>query len=157
MAEIPTRALVRKDDLIATRIRTPQLAHHDSLGGPSVGKNDILYALFKHKKKILLGALAGLASAAGVYFFYAAVYESDAKLLVRYLVERSTVEKPFGWVFFYNSKKFLDTGEFRYRLAGNGPIVVNKHDGSVEFFGASRPPLEIVAEYEQKLARGEKP
>src|SRR5438045_2048092 len=92
MAEIPTRALVRKDDLIATRIRTPQLAHHDSLGGPSVGKNDILYALFKHKKKILLGALAGLASAAGVYFFYPAVYESDAKLLVRYLVERSTVD-----------------------------------------------------------------
>ncbi len=70
------------------------------------------------------------------------------------VVEKSTVEKPFGWVFFYNSKKFLETGEYRHRLAGNGPVIVNKHNGSVEFFGASRPPLEIVAEYEQKLAGG---
>src|SRR2546430_16552931 len=56
----------------------------------------IVHALFKQKKKILLGALAGLPSAAGVYFFYPAVYESDAKLLVRYLVERSTVDTVDG-------------------------------------------------------------
>ena len=73
------------------------------------------------------------------------------------VVEKSTIEKPFGWVFFYNSKKFIETGEFCYRLAGNGPVIVNKEDGSVQFFGANRPPLELVAEYEQKLAGGNKP
>jgi len=72
------------------------------------------------------------------------------------VVDSHTIEKPFGWVFFYNTKKFVETGVFRYRLAGNGPVIVNKHNGSVEFFGASRPPLEIVEEYEQKLAGGNK-
>ena len=73
------------------------------------------------------------------------------------LVEKSTIEKPFGWVFFYNAKRFVETGESRYRLAGNGPVIVNKHNGSVEFFGSAKPPQEIVAEYEQKLAGGKKP
>lgn len=73
------------------------------------------------------------------------------------VVENSTIEKPFGWVFFYNSKRFVETGESRYRLAGNGPVIVNKHTGSVEFFGAAKPPLEFVAEYEQKLIGENKP
>jgi uncharacterized protein involved in exopolysaccharide biosynthesis/Mrp family chromosome partitioning ATPase len=58
----------------------------------SISRNDILFALFKHKKKILLGTIAGLAVAAGVFFFFPRVYESDAVLLVRYLVERGTVD-----------------------------------------------------------------
>src|SRR3989440_5242725 len=92
MSEIPTKALVRKDDLTLTRIRRPQAPLHDVGTGPSLSRNDFLYALFKHKKKILFGALVGLAAAVAVYFYYPAVYESDAKLLVRYLVERSTVD-----------------------------------------------------------------
>ena len=73
------------------------------------------------------------------------------------IVDSHTIEKSFGWVFFYNSKKFVETGISRYRLAGNGPVIVNKHNGSVEFFGSSKPPLEIVEEYEQKLAGGDTP
>src|SRR2546430_6794929 len=92
MSELPTKALVRKDDLTLTRIRRPQAPSHDVGTGPSLSRNDFLYALFKHKKKILFGAILGLAAAVAVYFFYPAVYESDAKLLVRYLVERSTVD-----------------------------------------------------------------
>ena len=72
------------------------------------------------------------------------------------VVEKNTIEKPFGWVFFYNSKRFVETGQSRYQLAGNGPVIVNKHDGSVKFFGAGRPPLEIVAQNEQKLAEKDK-
>lgn len=92
MSERPTEALIRKDNLTLTRVRTSQPVRHDSAVGPSVSKNDVLYALFKHKKKILFGTILGLAAAVAVYFFYPAVYESDAKLLVRYLVERSTVD-----------------------------------------------------------------
>ena len=68
------------------------------------------------------------------------------------VVDEDTIEKPFGWVFFYDSKKFLETGVFSYRLAGNGPAIVNKHDGTVEFFGTNKPPLELVDEYERKWA-----
>jgi hypothetical protein len=68
------------------------------------------------------------------------------------VVEKSTIERPFGWVFFYNSKKFLDTGISRYRLAGNGPVIVNKITRTVEFYGSNKPPEELIEDYETKLA-----
>src|SRR2546426_6398475 len=54
--------------------------------------NDIFFAVFKHKRKILLSALAGFIAAAIVYLLYPPLYESQAKLLVRYVLERSAVD-----------------------------------------------------------------
>jgi len=54
--------------------------------------HDILFALFKHKGKITICAAVGLVAAVAVFFFYPPVYASQAKLLVRYLVERSAVD-----------------------------------------------------------------
>jgi len=61
----------------------------------------ILFALFKRKWSIILLALTGIIAAAAVYFLYPPVYESQAKLLVRYVLERSAVDpiegaKPSG-------------------------------------------------------------
>ena len=56
------------------------------------GLNDILFILFRHKWKILLCTLAGLGAAATYYFLNAGVYESRAKLLVRYVVDRSAID-----------------------------------------------------------------
>ena len=53
---------------------------------------DILSALFKHKWLILVCAMAGLAAAVTVYFLYPPTYESQAKLLVRYVLERSGID-----------------------------------------------------------------
>jgi len=52
----------------------------------------ILFALFKRKRTVLLCATVGIIAAAAFYFFYPPVYESQAKLLVRYVVERSAVD-----------------------------------------------------------------
>ena len=68
------------------------------------------------------------------------------------LVDEETIERPLCWVFFYNSKQFLETGIFEHRLAGNGPVIVNKKTGDVEFFGTFRSPLFFVEEYEKKWA-----
>src|SRR4026209_1264841 len=54
--------------------------------------SDILFALFKRKWTIILCALLGIISAAAFYFFYPPAYESQAKLLVRYVLERSAVD-----------------------------------------------------------------
>jgi len=51
--------------------------------------NNILFAIFKWKRTIIGFTLFGILAAAAVYFFYPAVYESDARLLVRYVLERS--------------------------------------------------------------------
>ena len=54
--------------------------------------SDILFALFKRKRTIILCALVGIVAAAAFYFFYPPVYESQAKLLVRYVLERSAID-----------------------------------------------------------------
>jgi uncharacterized protein involved in exopolysaccharide biosynthesis/Mrp family chromosome partitioning ATPase len=53
---------------------------------------DILFALFKRKRTIIVCASVGITAAAAVYFLYPHSYESQAKLLVRYVTERSAVD-----------------------------------------------------------------
>src|SRR4030095_1486736 len=65
--------------------REPQ--HHSG-----IHLSDILFALFKRKRTIILWALFGIIAAATYYFLFPPVYESQAKLLVRYVVERSAVD-----------------------------------------------------------------
>jgi uncharacterized protein involved in exopolysaccharide biosynthesis/Mrp family chromosome partitioning ATPase len=65
--------------------REPQ--HHS---GVKLG--DILFALFKRKRTIMGCAALGIIAAAAVYFLYPPSYESQAKLLVRYVLERSGVD-----------------------------------------------------------------
>ena len=57
-----------------------------------INLNDIFFALFKRKWTILLCASVGMLAAAAFYFLYPPVYESQAKLLVRYVLERSGVD-----------------------------------------------------------------
>jgi uncharacterized protein involved in exopolysaccharide biosynthesis/Mrp family chromosome partitioning ATPase len=66
----------------------PQETQHHS----GMHLSDSLFALFKRKWTIILCALLGIISAAAFYFFYPPVYESQAKLLVRYVLERSAVD-----------------------------------------------------------------
>jgi uncharacterized protein involved in exopolysaccharide biosynthesis/Mrp family chromosome partitioning ATPase len=61
--------------------------HHSS-----IHLSDILFALFKRKWSIILCALLGIIAAAAVYFLYPPAYQSQAKLLVRYVLERSAVD-----------------------------------------------------------------
>jgi polysaccharide biosynthesis transport protein len=54
--------------------------------------NDLLFVLFRHKWKILLCTAAGIVAAAAVYFLLPPVYESQAKLFVRYVEDKSPVD-----------------------------------------------------------------
>src|SRR5436190_1065371 len=65
--------------------REPQ--HHSGMH-----LSDILFALFKRKWTIILCALLGIIAAVTFYFLFPPVYESQAKLLVRYVLERSAVD-----------------------------------------------------------------
>ena len=53
---------------------------------------DILFMLFRHKWKIISLALGGLLAAAAVYLLLPPVYESEAKLFVRYVLDRGAVD-----------------------------------------------------------------
>jgi len=54
--------------------------------------SDILFALFKRKWTIIVCTILGITAAAAFYRFYTPSYESQAKLLVRYVLERSGVD-----------------------------------------------------------------
>lgn len=69
------------------------------------------------------------------------------------LIEDDTLQEDFGWVFFYESRIFLETQIFSYCLAGNAPIIVNKNDGSVFITGTARPVEDYIEEYRRKLLK----
>lgn len=66
------------------------------------------------------------------------------------LLEDKTVEKDFGWVFFYNTKRFLETHDRKYMMPGNAPFVVEREDGSVHFLFSSVPPNQAIEKYEKE-------
>ena len=59
---------------------------------PALGIQDILLILFKHKGKILFFSALGVAAAAAVYFLNVPLYESQAKLILRYVIDRSAID-----------------------------------------------------------------
>jgi hypothetical protein len=64
------------------------------------------------------------------------------------ILPTSTNEKAFGWVFFYQSREHLETADASFALAGNAPLIVNRHDGSVSPTGTAFPLARYFAEYE---------
>jgi hypothetical protein len=61
-----------------------------------------------------------------------------------------TIERPFGWIFFYAPRKFLDTGERRYLVPGSAPLVVYRSDGSTESLSTSLPPDKAIEGVERR-------
>lgn len=59
---------------------------------PGFQVTDYLVILFRHKGKILLSTAIGLVAAVTFYLLSGTPYESQAKLLVRYVVERSAFD-----------------------------------------------------------------
>jgi len=63
------------------------------------------------------------------------------------LLENRTLERAFGWVFFYDSKRHAETGSIRDAIAGNAPIVVTK-DGQVHKTGTAHPVEYYLRKFE---------
>src|SRR4029453_10280421 len=74
---------------IMTQIRREMHQYPQHSG---INLNSILFALFKRKRTIMVCAAAGIIAAAAFYFLYPPSYESQPKLLVRYVTERSAVD-----------------------------------------------------------------
>lgn len=81
-----------------------------------------------------------------------AAIEPSAAFVV---LEKETVEKPFGWVFFYEPKAAAT--DPNAMVPGAGPLVVHRADGSTTFLSTSVPPEVAIAEYEKVWARRRRP
>jgi hypothetical protein len=70
------------------------------------------------------------------------------------IVGEKTIEKNYGWVFFYDSKTYLRTRKFSDRLAGNGPVVFEKESGLIHHLGSHAPPKELIRAFETDRTKG---
>ena len=62
-------------------------------------------------------------------------------------------ENDFGWVYFYNSKEFMEAGDFCWALAGNAPVIVDRHDGKLYATGTAHPTDHYVNEFRRGVRR----
>lgn len=58
-----------------------------------------------------------------------------------------TQEESFGWVFFYQSKDYMETGNLGSMLAGNAPFIVDNRTGAVHVLGTAHPADVYIREY----------
>lgn len=69
------------------------------------------------------------------------------------LLEDRTLTRPFGWVFFYQSRAFVESGNVRDMVAGNTPIIVDRDTGELHLTGTSHPVSHYIREYEHGKRR----
>lgn len=51
----------------------------------------------------------------------------------------ATVRAGTSWVFFYNTRTYLETRSMSHALAGNGPVIVSDQDGSARIASSATP------------------
>jgi hypothetical protein len=99
-----------------------------------VNKNYMIYEEARKKVKLHIQELS---------------IDEDHTLVV---IEEMTIEKDFGWVFFYNSKKYLETQSFSDMIVGNAPILISRKDGAMHETGTAEP-VEYYVENFEKYGR----
>ncbi len=72
--------------------------------------------------------------------------ENHSRISLTLLID-DTIEFHYGWVFFYQSTKFIETGDIMNALGGNAPIIINKFNGSICVTGTGKPTEKHIDEY----------
>lgn len=67
------------------------------------------------------------------------------------IVESGTRAFEGGWVFCYNTRTFLETGEYRSSLAGNAPLIISSRDGAMCETGTALPVEVYIAEFQKSM------
>jgi hypothetical protein len=63
------------------------------------------------------------------------------------LIDEPTMTEPYGWVFFYDDRRHFETGDDKYLIAGNAPLLVLRDTGEVRLLGTARPTQFYLAPY----------
>lgn len=55
-----------------------------------------------------------------------------------------------GWFFCFQSREYLETGEFSAQLAGNSPFIIDKDTGEIHELGTAYPIEKYLQDYTKK-------
>ncbi len=58
-----------------------------------------------------------------------------------------TEEHDFGWVFYYDTTKYIERGDSSECLVGNAPLIVNRESGQLIATGTARETSYYVNNY----------
>ncbi len=64
-----------------------------------------------------------------------------------------TIDRPYGWVFFYQSKEYLKHGRFGDQLLGSAPIIIERTNGEIKVTATAKDIKEYLKEYEATLPK----
>lgn len=67
------------------------------------------------------------------------------------IIEESIIIKSYGSIFFYTNKKYYETQEIKYAIAGNAPFLVEKKTGNIITFGTAYDEEFYIREYEKSI------
>ena len=70
------------------------------------------------------------------------------------ILDEHTIETDFGWVFFWQSQRFLDSRNSSDQLAGNAPLIVDRCDGALQITGTALPIEHYIQQYRQERGLG---
>lgn len=92
------------------------------------------------------------------------INKEDAKILVEQeldnihinndeliIMDDLTIETSFGWFFFYQSKKYIETNDIRYMLGGNAPFMIDRKLNKLIYTGTSYDIEYYIKKYEQEI------
>ncbi|HEX3079539.1 MAG TPA: hypothetical protein VHQ04_03715 [Puia sp.] len=65
------------------------------------------------------------------------------------MIDDQTIDKSYAWIFYYEAQQQTGDLDPRIALAGNGAILVSKHDGNISTFAAGLTLDEMIEEYEE--------
>lgn len=77
--------------------------------------------------------------------FIRRIVDKDIEAVI--LIEE-TIKKPYGNIYYFQSKEFLVTRDFNKHLGGNAPFLVEKNNGRVVSFGTRIPIKHQLLAYE---------
>ena len=66
------------------------------------------------------------------------------------IIEEGIIEKEYAWIFSYTSKKYWETKDMNYAIAGNGPLFVSKLDGQISTYRTGLTVDGMIEEHEEK-------
>ena len=64
----------------------------------------------------------------------------------------ATIEKPWGWIFFYNNERYYRTRDPFDAHVGAGPLFFNSSTGDIRSFGSGCNVNQEIYDYEMDLA-----
>lgn len=65
-------------------------------------------------------------------------------------LDEQSIETEQGWLIFWDSRLYLETGDVRFALAGNGPFIVDHAQGTVTEISSSVSLDEIMKIHKSK-------